>query len=85
MAQLVATWSRDPSTKVGAVIVTPENVVVSVGYNGFAQRMPDVKSHYTDREAKYSRIDAEQRWKEAFEKARQYFEESGVTFDKTKV
>jgi hypothetical protein len=28
--------------------------------------------------------DAEQRWKEAFEKARQYFEESGVTFDKTK-
>jgi dCMP deaminase len=56
MAQLVATWSKDPSTKVGAVIVTPENVVVSVGYNGFAQRMPDVESHYTDREAKYSRI-----------------------------
>ena len=56
MADLVSGWSKDPSTKVGAVIVTPENVVVSIGYNGFAQAMPDVKSHYANREEKYSRI-----------------------------
>lgn len=56
MAKLVSTWSKDPSTKVGAVIVTPDNVVVSVGYNGFAKRMPDAEEHYADRTAKYSRI-----------------------------
>lgn len=56
MARLISTWSKDPSTKVGAVIVSPENVVVSIGYNGFAQRMPDKEQHYSDRTAKYSRI-----------------------------
>jgi|SRR5882672_4166649 len=56
LARLVSTWSKDPSTKVGAAIVTPENVVVSVGYNGFAQSMPDAEEHYNDRAAKYSRI-----------------------------
>lgn len=35
MAQLVSTWSKDPSTQVGAVIVDNKNRVVSVGYNGF--------------------------------------------------
>jgi len=29
--------------------------------------------------------DAEKRWKEQFEKASQYFDESGVTFEKVKV
>jgi len=56
MAELVSGWSKDPSTKVGAVIVTPEHVVVSIGYNGFAQSMPDVARHYANREEKYSRI-----------------------------
>src|SRR5882724_10939274 len=56
LAKMVASWSKDPSTKVGAVIVTPENVIISVGYNGFAQRMPDHEKHYADRPSKYSRI-----------------------------
>jgi dCMP deaminase len=56
LAQLVSRWSKDTSTKVGAVIVTPENVVISIGYNGFAKRMPDAEEHYADREEKYSRI-----------------------------
>ncbi len=56
LATMVSSWSKDPSTKVGAVIVTPENVIVSVGYNGFAQRMPDHEQHYADRQSKYSRI-----------------------------
>ena len=29
-----ATWSKDPSTQVGAVIVDPDQRVVSLGYNG---------------------------------------------------
>lgn len=34
LARLVASWSKDPSTKVGAVIVQGKNLVVSHGYNG---------------------------------------------------
>lgn len=41
MAQLVAGWSKDPSTKVGAVIVSQRNRVLSVGYNGFPPGIAD--------------------------------------------
>ena len=52
LAQLVSTWSKDPSTKVGAVIATPDNVVVSVGYNGFPRGVSD-DGRLVDREIKY--------------------------------
>lgn len=55
LAQLVSTWSKDPSTKVGAVIVDDVRIV-SLGYNGFAQAMPDLPEHYENRDEKYSRI-----------------------------
>ncbi len=41
MAQLVATWSKDPSTKVAAVIADTNNRVVSVGYNGSPRGVED--------------------------------------------
>jgi dCMP deaminase len=56
LAQLVSTWAKDPSTKTGAVIVRPDNTVVSLGYNGFPKKMCDDESLYNDRETKYSRI-----------------------------
>jgi len=56
MAQYVATASKDPSTKVGAVIVRPNNTIASVGYNGFPRGMSDASELYEDRETKYSRI-----------------------------
>lgn len=31
----IANWSKDKSTKVGAVIVNDRNKILSVGYNGF--------------------------------------------------
>lgn len=34
LALLVATWSKDPSTKVGACIVDQRKRIVSVGFNG---------------------------------------------------
>ena len=34
IAKQVATWSKDPSTKVGAIIVDDKNRIVSTGYNG---------------------------------------------------
>lgn len=56
MAELVASWSKDPSTQTGAVIVRPDKSVCSVGYNGFPKSMPDHHDHYHNREEKYSRI-----------------------------
>lgn len=56
LAKLVSTWSKDPSTKTGSVIIRPDMSVVSVGFNGFAKKMRDQKSFYEDRPTKYSRI-----------------------------
>ena len=56
MAKLVASWSKDPSTQAGAVIVNKDKIVVSVGFNGFASSMPDSEEYYNNREEKYSRI-----------------------------
>jgi len=35
IAHVIAERSKDPSTQAGAVIVTPDNIVVGLGYNGF--------------------------------------------------
>lgn len=56
MARLVSTWSRDPSTKCGAVLVRPDKTIASVGFNGFASGMLDDAKMYDDREVKYSRV-----------------------------
>jgi len=56
MAKLISTWSKDPSTQVGAVIIRPDMSICSLGFNGFAMGMNDNTSLYQDRESKYSRI-----------------------------
>lgn len=55
MAQLVASWSKDPSTKVGSVI-TRGNRFVSLGFNGFAAGVDDCPARYDDREFKYPAV-----------------------------
>ena len=55
MARLVASWSKDPSSKVGAVI-TRGKFVVSVGFNGFPQGVVDSEERLTNRELKYPMI-----------------------------
>jgi len=128
LSNLVSTWSKDPSTQVGAVIADDARIV-SVGYNGFAGAMPDVNEHYENKDEKYSRIvhaetnallfarvdvrtftlysnfppcdrcavniiqagiarvvcpvvmgEAALRWRSEADRARKYFEQSGVTF-----
>jgi dCMP deaminase len=56
LAEHVSTWSKDPSTKVGAVIVRPDRSIASLGYNGFPRGMSDFEAVYNDREEKYSRV-----------------------------
>lgn len=52
MASLVAGWSKDPSTKVGAVIVDNDRRVVSTGFNGFAKYVKDHAERLADRDTK---------------------------------
>lgn len=55
-ADEVASWSKDPSTQVGCVIVDSElQRRVGEGFNGFPRFMSDAKELYEDRETKYSR------------------------------
>src|SRR5271166_5855588 len=56
LARHVSTWSKDPSTQTGAVIVRPNRSVASVGFNGFPQKMNDSPELYSNRDEKYSRI-----------------------------
>lgn len=55
MAQLVSTWSRDPSTKVGAVIVRPDHTIASLGFNGFPRGTRDDADLYNHRPTKLLR------------------------------
>lgn len=52
LAQEVSTWSIDPSTKVGCVLVKNKRVV-STGYNGFPKNISDSFDRLMDREQKY--------------------------------
>lgn len=56
LAEHIAQWSKDPSTKTGAVIVRPDRTIAGMGYNGFPKGMPDKPEFYADRETKYSRV-----------------------------
>ncbi len=51
MAELVGSWSKDPSTQVGAVI-TKQNRIVSVGFNGYPHGISD-SAEIDERETKY--------------------------------
>lgn len=56
LAEEVSTWSKDPSTQVGCVIVEPDTLrIMGLGFNGFPRGMCDHKELYDDRETKYSR------------------------------
>jgi dCMP deaminase len=53
LALHIQEWSKDPSTKVGCVIVGPSNEIRSIGYNGFPRGIDDNDVERYDRPAKY--------------------------------
>lgn len=55
LASVVGSWSKDPSTKVGAVIVNENKQIVSMGYNGFPRGVKD-DYRLENRETKYNLI-----------------------------
>ena len=56
LAQHISSWSKDPTTKVGAVIVDHKKRVISLGYNGFPRGVIDYNDRYTNRDIKLSLV-----------------------------
>jgi dCMP deaminase len=56
LAAFVAEWSKDPSTKVGAVVADEQHRVLGVGYNGFPRGVHDHAERYEDRQTKYKMV-----------------------------
>lgn len=56
LAQHVAEWSKDPSTKVGAVLVDDKRRVIGLAYNGLSRKIIDSPERYQDRTVKYEII-----------------------------
>ena len=52
---LAASKSKDPRTKIGAVLVK-DGIIISEGYNGFARKVADLDERYLDRETKYKYV-----------------------------
>src|SRR6056300_1257995 len=56
MAQMISTWSKDPSSKIGAVAVNDEKRILATGYNGFPRGIADTEERLNNRDEKYPRI-----------------------------
>ena len=56
LAKEISTWSKDPSTKVGAVVIGNNGEVLSQGYNGFPRGIKDTAARLKDRERKYNLV-----------------------------
>lgn len=53
MAKLIATWSKDNSTKVGCIVVDSDKRILTTGYNGFPRGVDDTIAARHERPAKY--------------------------------
>ena len=56
LAEVVASWSKDPSRKIGAVAIGAKGQVLAQGYNGFPRGIDDSEERYNDRERKYELV-----------------------------
>src|ERR1700733_15498817 len=52
IAEACALMSKDPSTKVGAVIVGPDREIRSTGFNGLPRGIDDTDERLSDRDTK---------------------------------
>ena len=56
LAKHISGWSKDPSTKVGCVVVGEDREIRSTGFNGFPRGIRDDDERLTDRSQKYPLI-----------------------------
>jgi len=53
LAEQIASWSKDPSSKIGAVAVGEHGQILSQGYNGFPRGVEDTLHRWHDKKIKY--------------------------------
>ena len=56
LATHISQWSKDPSTKVGCVVVGPDHEIRSTGFNGLPRGIEDKDERLNNREIKYPMI-----------------------------
>ena len=56
LAGHISDWSKDPSTKVGCVVVGSDREIRSTGFNGFPRGIEDSSERLDDRNQKYPLI-----------------------------
>ena len=56
LAKQISTWSKDPSTQVGCVVVGPDREIRSTGFNGLPRGIDDTDERLNNREIKYPMI-----------------------------
>jgi dCMP deaminase len=56
LAKEISTWSKDPSTQVGAIVVGCDGQILSQGFNGFPRGIKDSEERLNNRERKYELI-----------------------------
>jgi len=56
LAYGIAQWSKDPSSKIGAITVGSKGQVLSQGFNGFPRGLKDDFTRLHDRETKYKYV-----------------------------
>ena len=56
LSKEISTWSKDPSSQIGVVIVNDERRILSTGYNGFPRGIEDTEERLYNKEEKYPRI-----------------------------
>jgi dCMP deaminase len=56
LATFISSWSKDPSTKVGCVVVGEDREIRSTGFNGFPRGISDTMERLEDRSQKYPLI-----------------------------
>jgi len=52
LAEHISTWSKDPRTKVGAVLVGADRREIAVGFNGFPRGVEDTEERLNNRSVK---------------------------------
>ena len=55
LAKQIASWSKDPSTQVGCVVVGPDREIRSTGFNGLPRGIEDSEERLNNREMTKSR------------------------------
>lgn len=56
LAKHVSSWSKDPSSQIGAVAVGEFGQILSTGYNGFPRGIEDSHDRLHNREEKYKHV-----------------------------